>query len=466
MNAHLTNPAERFQQLMDKIQAFANKGVSVANAGELRRFEQHVARLTLELEAAMVAMKLQEMIDSEVVQRQATQRIKGSAKKLRNQGRRPFTIRLRCKMTIQVWAAYWSRSSSSRTNAKHGLYPELAVLGLICHHTPAAVEQISKLVSLASSMQEAKELLSDHGYDLSVNCIRRLVYRVSALVRAAQSQGTAKISGDVTGRTIVVSVDGGRVRIRANLKRRTKKKRNCYSANWREPKLLIIYVADAKGRIDRSFPPVIDGTLAGPDQAFAQLRMYLQQLQADKAARVLFVADGAQWIWRRVKSLFASVKIAADRCHMLVDFYHAYEYLGKIAESKRQWKPSQRKQWLKTQRKRLLRGEVGSICEEITQVIGSRPTKDQKRWLNYFKRNALNNRRMDYAAATANNLPIGSGAMESAIRRIVNLRLKGPSIFWHEENAEAILLQRAWHKSGRTQDLMQHAFEGAFAFAL
>src|SRR5690606_30015205 len=137
MNAHLTNPVERFQQLMDEIQAFANKGVSVANAGELRRFEQHVARLTLELEAAMVAMKLQEMIDSEVVQRQATQRIKGSAKKLRNQGRRPFTIRLRCKMTIRVWAAYWSRSSSSRTNAKHGLYPELAVLGLVCHHTPA-----------------------------------------------------------------------------------------------------------------------------------------------------------------------------------------------------------------------------------------------------------------------------------------------------------------------------------------
>src|SRR5690606_2905444 len=138
----------------------------------------------------------------------------------------------------------------------------------------------------------------------------------------------------------------------------------------------------------------------------------------------------------------------------------------KIAESKRQWKPSQRKQRPKPQRKRLLRGEGGSICEEITQVLGSRPTQDRKRWLNYFKRNAPNTRRTDYPAATANHLPIGSGAMESAIRRIVNLRLKGPSIFWHEENAEAILLQRAWHKSGRTQDLMQHAFEGAFTFAL
>ncbi len=35
-------------------------------------------------------------------------------------------------------------------------------------------------------------------------------------------------------------------------------------------------------------------------------------------------------------------------------------------------------------------------------------------------------------------LPIGSGAIESAIRRVVNLRLKGPSIYWHKNSAEAV----------------------------
>ena len=448
MNAHITNPAERFPQLLDEIQAVAAEATSFSNSSELRDFENRVTQLAFDLVGVMVAMKIQQAIDSDQTRRQAAERVNASAKKLRHQGRRPFTIRLRGGVTIQVWANYYSRSSSPRTNAKHGLYPELAVLGIICHHTPAAVEQISKLVALASSMREAQELLRERGYDLSINVIRRLVYRVSALVRAAQSQGRAKISGSVAGKTVVVSIDGGRVRIRADMKKKTKKKRKRYSANWREPKLLIIYVADAEGKIDRSFPPVIDGTLGGPDQAFELLRFYLQQLDVQNADRVLFVADGAQWIWHRVKTLFASVKIAADRCHMLVDFYHAFEYLGKIAESKKEWKPSERKQWLKTQRKRLLRGEVGTVCEEIAKVIGNRPTKDQKRWLNYFKRNALNNRRMDYACATANHLPIGSGAMESAIRRIVNLRLKGPSIFWHEQNAQAILLQRAWHKTG------------------
>ena len=38
---------------------------------------------------------------------------------------------------------------------------------------------------------------------------------------------------------------------------------------------------------------------------------------------------------------------------------------------------------------------------------------------------------------------MGSGAIESSIRRVINLRLKGNGIFWLEENAEAVLALRA-----------------------
>ena len=39
--------------------------------------------------------------------------------------------------------------------------------------------------------------------------------------------------------------------------------------------------------------------------------------------------------------------------------------------------------------------------------------------------------------------PLGSGAVESAIRRVINLRLKGNGIYWRAENAEAMLVLRA-----------------------
>ena len=45
--------------------------------------------------------------------------------------------------------------------------------------------------------------------------------------------------------------------------------------------------------------------------------------------------------------------------------------------------------------------------------------------------------------------PLGSGAIESAMRRVINLRLKGNGIYWREENAEGMLVLRAAALTGR-----------------
>ena len=44
-------------------------------------------------------------------------------------------------------------------------------------------------------------------------------------------------------------------------------------------------------------------------------------------------------------------------------------------------------------------------------------------------------------------LPRGSGAVESAIRRVINLRIKGASIYWLPESVDAILLLRSFYAS-------------------
>ncbi len=56
---------------------------------------------------------------------------------------------------------------------------------------------------------------------------------------------------------------------------------------------------------------------------------------------------------------------------------------------------------------------------------------------------------MSYHTIEVMGLPIGSGAMESAIRRVVNLRLKGSAIYWHLATAEAMLTLRSYFKAGR-----------------
>ena len=64
---------------------------------------------------------------------------------------------------------------------------------------------------------------------------------------------------------------------------------------------------------------------------------------------------------------------------------------------------------------------------------------------------------MNYAGIEKLALPIGSGAMESAIRRVVNLRLKGPAIYWHLGTAEAMLTLRSYFKAGRWDMLKSQA---------
>ena len=66
--------------------------------------------------------------------------------------------------------------------------------------------------------------------------------------------------------------------------------------------------------------------------------------------------------------------------------------------------------------------------------------------------------RMRYRSFRRRGIPMGSGAVESAIRRVVNLRLKGPSIFWRGPNAERMLHMRAYFKAGRWDELMQRVF--------
>jgi len=68
---------------------------------------------------------------------------------------------------------------------------------------------------------------------------------------------------------------------------------------------------------------------------------------------------------------------------------------------------------------------------------------------------------MRYLRFKRRGLPIGSGAAESAIRRVINLRLKGNAKFWLAENAEAMLMMRCYLKTGRFEDFIDWATHSA-----
>lgn len=151
---------------------------------------------------------------------------------------------------------------------------------------------------------------------------------------------STELDDTVAGRRVVISTDGGRIRLRETKRGpKTKKGRRRYTGAWREPKVLIIYVVDAEGKREASFAPMIDATLRGPDAVFALLRTYLQRLKITQADQVLFIADGAPWIWKRVPLLVQALGLAVEQVYELLDFYHAAEHLGKVVSQGQLWRP-------------------------------------------------------------------------------------------------------------------------------
>jgi hypothetical protein len=332
----------------------------------------------------------------------------------------------------------------------------------MCDHcSPVLAGDLARLTSLLGSFQEARSLLHQRGISLSVNKLRRVVYHYARRVRLAQQTAKMFPGESLKGRVVVITTDGGRLRIRKDRKAKTTKGRKRYSTHWREPKLLMIYTVKQHGsrtQIDKSFAPVIDGTLNGPDALFRLMRYYLEQLKITEADKVLVVADGAKWIWKRAASLLRSLKVAAEKIHQAVDFYHAMEHLGSAADLAGCFNDKQKRKWLKTQSKRLLSGETDKVVAELEAMAAKQPSKKMNTELGYFVRHGREAKRMEYATLEKLGLPLGSGAVESAVRRVINLRLKGAGIFWHKQSAEAMLLLRSFAKAGRLQHLHSLAF--------
>jgi hypothetical protein len=420
--------------------------------------EREFKRLTDQLQSLNTALQLQRALGSEEQRKKERKLADAGGKKMKNFGFREVRVRFLGGYEVKLLARYYARSQA-RVEKGKGAYFGLVLLGIHDHCSPALASEVAKLAAAMNSLEDARRQLAGMGVQLSVKQIATIAYQFSQRARLRQKTSGMGISARLTGKRVVVSTDGGRVRIRTNKRgKRTKKGRRRYRTDWREPKLLVIYVVNEQGKIEREFTPVLDGTLKGPDAVFQLIEYYLSELQIEQATKVLFIADGAKWIWKRVASLWKRLGLNEEQCLELVDFYHVVEHLNKLASLKKDWSKKKKRGWITRQAKRLKEGKVDAFVEEVTNFCRGKRGKDWRRERDYLLRNASTGR-LNYSLAREQQLPNGSGIIESTVRRVLNLRMKGASIYWTKDNAEDMILLRAYYKSGHWQVLENKAFE-------
>ncbi len=209
------------------------------------------------------------------------------------------------------------------------------------------------------------------------------------------------------------------------------------------------------GNPNPEFAPIYETFLGEADEIFRQLEGLFRMLGLADAAVVEFLSDGAEWIWRRVEGLFERVGVPVERLHLVLDYYHACEHLHKAVSACNNLSKSQQKRLYSKLSKRLLEASgLERVLSHLRALMRGRRGKTIGSEVKYL---SGHREHMDYAGLQAAKLSIGSGAVESGIRRIVNLRFKSASIAWLEEHVEPLLQLRAILKSGRWESFM-HAF--------
>ncbi|MBI2332510.1 MAG: ISKra4 family transposase [Chloroflexi bacterium] len=162
---------------------------------------------------------------------------------------------------------------------------------------------------------------------------------------------------------------------------------------------------------------------------------------ADRARLLVFICDGAVWIWNLIAQYFPNAI-------QIVDWYHAADRLKRIAEEAF---PTleERQTWLAQVTEDLWQGRVELVIEACRLL--SKKSKWAQQSLTYYSNNI---ERMRYDQFRASNLLIGSGVIESGCKQIVTQRLKLPGAQWHLDGAVLTAKARTAWMSGDWQKLV------------
>lgn len=145
---------------------------------------------------------------------------------------------------------------------------------------------------------------------------------------------------------------------------------------------------------------------------------------------VVVLGDGAPWIWGLAAEHFGT------RVEIL-DFYHTSEHVWTAAKALFGDTPKAAA-WASALVNELWEQGAAPAQEALATAQAPSPEAQEvlRRERGYFRTNAA---RMEYPSFRAAGLPIGSGAVESSARHLVQQRLKRAGARWSEAGAQGVM---------------------------
>jgi hypothetical protein len=161
---------------------------------------------------------------------------------------------------------------------------------------------------------------------------------------------------------------------------------------------------------------------------------------AGRIRQLVFLGDGAAWIWNLATRHF-------PQATAIVDLYHAREHLHDLAKLLEFMLGDHKNHWLAQRLDELDNGDIPAICAAARAFpLAGKKAADLDTALGYFEHNA---HRMRYAHFKSLGMFVGSGAVEAGCKSIVAQRCKLSGMRWTVPGATGILTLRCLEASDR-----------------
>jgi hypothetical protein len=331
-----------------------------------------------------------------------------------------------------------------------GFFPLDEELGLLPGSlTPSMVEDLALLGSWAPFGQAAKLVGHFRKVEVSEATARRATEKSGRVYVELQTEEVEGLEAEMreapSGPGLQqLSVDGAMVPL--------------LHGEWGEVKTLAIGTIEGaiEGAIDE---PVPEGEAHARDlsyfsrmadhQSFGRLAaVETHRRGTETAGKVCAVVDGAEWQQ-------GFIDLHRPDAVRILDWCHGAEHLAKAGQAAFGAGTAAASEWLGVQLHQLKQGEpeevlrsLRALCRDMAegQGTGDGPLKTVKGSLEYLEKRR---EQIRYAEFRAQGYPIGSGAVESANKLVVEARLKGSGMHWAREHVNPMVALRTVVCSGR-----------------
>lgn len=317
---------------------------------------------------------------------------------------------------------------------RQGRIPLDEALALVDGSSPGLIRLASRAAARSGYEAASQDLEVLAGVKIDGRQIQRIVQQSGPRVGQELLQGTCVSQNPIP--IMYLEVDGTGVPMMPEELLGRKGKQPDGSAKTREVKLGCVFTqstTDPEGQPLRDHQSTTYAGSFAPAEAFGlKIRNEARRRGIGLARIVVFLGDGAAWVWE-----LARLNFPMALC--ILDFYHALEHLNELCKTlyadQGNWVTRMQEQWYHQMENDGIENVIASARRRLSQLDPALQEKIEKQ-IAYFQNNK---ERMRYKTYRQKGYFYGSGVVEAGCKTVVGQRLKQSGMLWGRPGAENVL---------------------------